>query len=122
MPYEFDAARPIYSQLGELIIQQITSGAYSPGQKLPGVRELALQYGVNPNTVQRTMAELERQGLVYSERTAGRYVTKEEHLIMETKIQIARSYAAAFLEQMKKLGLSREEAQRMIQDLDEKGE
>lgn len=121
MPYEFDSARPIYTQLGELITQQIVSGAYVPGQKLPGVREIALQYGVNPNTVQRTMTELERLGLVYSERTTGRFVTTEETLIAETRIRIAKGYAAVFLQQTGKLGLSREEACQLLQN-DEKGE
>lgn len=118
MPYEFDSARPIYTQLGELITQQIASGGYSPGQKLPGVRELALQYGVNPNTVQRTMTELERIGLVYSERTAGRFVTKDEALISETRIRIAQSYAAVFLEQMKKLGITPDAARQLLQNFD----
>lgn len=120
MPYEFDSARPIYSQLGEVITRQIISGGFAPGQKLPGVREMAMQYGVNPNTVQRTMTELERQGLVYSERTAGRFVSQDEPLIAQTRLNIAKSYAAAFLTQMNQLGLTREEANQLLNDLHER--
>lgn len=122
MPYEFDSARPIYSQLGEVITRQIISGGFAPGQKLPGVRELAMQYGVNPNTVQRTMTELERQGLVYSERTAGRFVSQDEALIAQTRRNIAKSYAAAFLSQMNQLGITREEAQQLLKEMYEREE
>lgn len=114
MPQEFDSARPIYIQLAERMIQSIVSGEFTPGQKLPGVRELALQYGVNPNTAQRTMAELERMGLVYAERTAGRFVTTNEELIMQTRVDTAMEQAVIFLSQMKKLGLSREEALKLL--------
>lgn len=106
MPHEFDSARPIYLQLLELITQGIASGTFAPGQKLPGVRELALQYGVNPNTAQRTMAELERQGLVYSERTTGRFVTGDRELIAATRRGIALKQAAAFLHGMDMLGIA----------------
>ena len=114
MPHEFDAGRPIYSQLCELMTQAIVSGEAAPGQRLPGVRELALQYGVNPNTAQRTMAELERQGLVYSERTAGRFVTTDEALIAKIRKAAALEQAATFLRQMKKLGISRDEAMKLL--------
>lgn len=114
MPQEFDSARPIYMQLAELVTQSILSGEFAPGQKLPGVRELALQYGVNPNTAQRTMAELERMGLVYSERTAGRFVTTNEELIMQTRVDAAMEQAVIFLSQMKKLGLTPEETLKLL--------
>lgn len=113
MPHEFDAGRPIYQQLCELLTQAIASGEYSPGQRLPGVRELALQYGVNPNTAQRTMAELERQGLVYSERTAGRFVTADSQLIAAIRRAAALDQAVGFLQKMASLGI----AQAEIQDL-----
>lgn len=125
MPQEFDASRPIYVQLAELMTQAIVSGTYSPGQKLPGVRELALQYGVNPNTAQRTMAELERVGLVYSERTAGRFVTADTALIARTQKNAALKQAILFLRQMDQLGIRREDAQALLAEaagMDEKGE
>ena len=114
MPHEFDAARPIYFQLAELMTQAIVSGEYAPGQRLPGVRELALQYGVNPNTAQRTMAELERLGLVYSERTTGRFVTTDQTLIETTRRAAALEQAVGFLRQMKKLGIPQEEARELL--------
>lgn len=115
MPHEFDAGRPIYTQLCELMTQTIVSGEYAPGQRLPGVRELALQYGVNPNTAQRTMAELERQGLVYSERTAGRFVTTDAALIMEMRRVGALEQAIVFLRQMKKLGIERDALSELLE-------
>lgn len=114
MPHEFDAGRPIYYQLCELLTQAIVSGDFSPGERLPGVREMALQYGVNPNTAQRTMAELERQGLVYSERTAGRFVTSDENLIAQIRKEAALAQAANFLKQMKKLGIAQDEIQQLL--------
>lgn len=114
MPYEFDSARPIYHQLAELMTRQIVSGVYAPGQKLPGVRELALQYGVNPNTAQRTMAELEQQGLVYSERTAGRFVTEDTEAIVRIRREAAATLAAEFLLRMEQLGYSRQQAREFL--------
>lgn len=114
MPHEFDAGRPIYSQLCELLTQAIASGEFSPGQRLPGVRELASQYGVNPNTAQRTMAELERKGLVYSERTAGRYVTTDENRIASIRRAAAMEQAVAFLRKMNSLGIARDEIQDLL--------
>lgn len=116
MPHEFDAGRPIYLQLCELLIQAIVSGAFSPGQRLAGVRELALQYGVNPNTAQRTMAELERQGLVYSERTAGRFVTTDEALIASVRKAAALEQASAFLKKMENLGITPKEIQALLEE------
>ena len=67
--------RPIYLQLMERIQTDIVSGKYKPGEKLPSVRELALDAAVNPNTMQKALSELERIGLVYSQRTSGRFIT-----------------------------------------------
>lgn len=115
MPREFDAGRPIYTQLCQLLTQSIVSGELTPGQRLPGVREMALQYGVNPNTVQRTMAELERQGLVYSERTAGRFVTTDAALIAQVQREAALELAENFLEEMKMLGIQWNQARELLE-------
>lgn len=120
MPHEFDAGRPIYLQLLELMTHSIVSGEFAPGQRLPGVRELAVQYGVNPNTAQRTMAELERQGLVFSERTAGRFVTEDKGLIAAVRKEAALEQAAAFLQKMANLGLTKEEVQKLLDQVNEK--
>ena len=72
---DFDASRPIWLQLREEFTRRIVIGRWAPGKQIPGVRELAVELGVNPNTVQRTLAELERDGLCRSERAVGRFVT-----------------------------------------------
>lgn len=114
MPHEFDAGRPIYLQLCELLTHAIVSGEFESGQRLPGVRELALQYGVNPNTAQRTMAELEREGLVYSERTTGRFVTTDTQLIAEVRKAAALEQATIFLKKMANLGIAQEDIQSLL--------
>ena len=75
MNWQFSNDAPIYAQLIRQIRAGIVSGAFSPGERLPSVRDLAMEAGVNPNTMQRALTELERDGLVYSQRTSGRYVT-----------------------------------------------
>ena len=75
MNWTFRSDLPIYTQLVDRFVQGIASGAMAPGARLSSVRDLATEAGVNPNTMQRALQELERQGLVYSQRTAGRYVT-----------------------------------------------
>ena len=77
MPWSFQADTPIYTQLVARLQEQIVSGAYPPGRKLPSVRDLAADAGVNPNTVQRAFAELERLGLIYTQRTSGKFVTED---------------------------------------------
>lgn len=121
MPQEFDPGRPIYAQLCELLTQAIVSGEFAPGQRLPGVRDMAMQYGVNPNTVQRTMAELERQELVYSERTAGRFVTTDEKRIAAIRRAAALEQAILFLQKMASLGIDKEEIRNLLIDAAEKG-
>ena len=76
MPWDLDDDRPIYLQLMERIQQDIISGIYKPGDKIPSVRDLALDAAVNPNTMQKALSELERSGLVYSQRTSGRFITE----------------------------------------------
>ena len=71
---------PIYLQIIEKIKAKIISGEWRAGDRVPPVRELSLSFGVNPNTMQRSLSELEREGLLYSERTAGRFVTADENL------------------------------------------
>lgn len=122
MPHDFDSGRPIYLQLAELLTQAIVSGDFSLGQRLPGVRELALQYGVNPNTAQRTMSELERQGLVYSERTTGRFVTTDPSLITAVRRMAALKQTADYLQKMVKLGITTDEIQSLLAEAAEKME
>ena len=79
MAWTLDSDRPIFLQIVERIQTDIVSGRYQPGDKLPSVRDLAAEASVNPNTMQKAFAELERTGLVYSRRTSGRFITEDCH-------------------------------------------
>lgn len=109
MGWHFDSDRPIYMQLLELIQQRIITGTYEPGEQLPSVRELALEAGVNPNTMQKSMAELERTGLIYAQRTTGRFVTEDVQMIRELRQQLALDKIAVFMHSMQELGYERGE-------------
>ena len=104
MPWKLDADRPIFIQLVELLQMDILSGKYKPGDKLSAVRDLAQEAAVNPNTMQKALSELERLGLVYAERTSGRYVTKDSELIMNLKMEQASVVIKEFISKMKKIG------------------
>ena len=109
MRWLFSNDAPIYTQLMEQIKVGIVTGAFPRGERLPSVRDLATEAGVNPNTMQRAMTELERDGLVYSQRTAGRFVTEDETMIQQVKRDLAKRHLQAFLEAMTRLGFRREE-------------
>lgn len=109
MQWQFSNEMPIYSQLVEQIKIGIVSGMFPPGERLPSVRDLATETGVNPNTMQRAMTELERDGLVYSQRTAGRFVTEDHAVIEAAKRDLAQRHIHAFLAAMLRLGYGREE-------------
>ena len=115
MEWNFRNDQPIYSQLTQRLTEAIVSGVYAPGEKLPSVRELALEAGVNPNTVQRSLTELEREGLVFSQRTAGRFVTENENMIANAKLRIADERVSEFLRSMKTLGCGRQEIISLIE-------
>ena len=89
MQWELRGDRPIYQQLVEKLTEQIVSGQLAAGEKVPPVRELAAQAGVNPNTMQRALAEMEREGLMFTNRTSGRYVTEDREMIGKVREQIA---------------------------------
>ena len=107
MDWTFRTDTPIYTQLCERLTLAIASGGYAPGERLPAVRELALDAGVNPNTVQRALSELERLGLVYTQRTAGRFVTEDAERIGQERLRIAEERARDFLGAMEELGYNR---------------
>ena len=115
MDWSFRNDQPIYSQLIQRLTEAIVSGVYAPGEKLPSVRELTLEAGVNPNTVQRSLTELEREGLVFSQRTAGRFVTENENMIVNAKLRIADERVSEFLRSMKTLGCGRQEIISLIE-------
>ncbi|MDU1412351.1 MAG: GntR family transcriptional regulator [Clostridium sp.] len=93
----------------EQIKLKIISGEFKPGQKFPTVRELAEEASVNPNTIQKALAELERTGFLYSQRTSGRFITEDVDMIKSIKLDIAKDQAFNFLKSMNSLGLSTEE-------------
>lgn len=109
MQWNIDSERPVYIQLIEQIQAGIISGYYNPGDKLPSVRELAAEAGVNPNTMQRALAELEQTGLVYTNRTSGRYITSDIEIIKKLKQQSAKNIVLDFIEKMKQLGYEEDE-------------
>ena len=109
MEWRIRADLPIYAQLVFQIKLAIVSGEYLPGERLASVRELAMDAGVNPNTMQRALQELEREGMVYSQRTSGRFVTEDTKVIESAKKQLAADQIKDFLEQMGRLGYPKEE-------------
>ena len=116
MEWQFRNDQPIYTQLTVRLSQAIITGEFQPGERLPSVRDLAVETGVNPNTMQRALAELEREGLVYSQRTAGRFVTENVHMIENAKFRLADRCVEEFLAEMAKLGCGREEVIRLLQE------
>ena len=114
MPWNLDSDRPIFLQIVERLESDIVSGKYAPGEKLPAVRELAVEAAVNPNTMQKACTELERIGLVYSQRTSGRFVTEDKKRIDQTRKDLAKRAAKELLKKMEGLGIDRDEAIKLL--------
>lgn len=115
MAWNLDSDRPIYAQILERIQMQIISGVYKPGEKMPSVRELAAEAGVNPNTMQKALSELERSGLVTAIRTSGRVVTEDERMITETRNKLAGEQIKEFMQKMYELGFKKEDILALLQ-------
>lgn len=116
MTWEFKKDRPIYSQLIEQIEMNIISGLWGPGERLPSVRDLAAQAAVNPNTMQRALSELERDGLLYTVRTSGRFITEDSDMIQKLKDSLALVEIQEFFEKMSKLGFDHAQAILMLEN------
>lgn len=116
MPWDLDNDRPIYLQLMERIQQDIVAGVYQAGDKLPSVRDLAMEAAVNPNTMQKALSELERNGLLHSQRTSGRYITEDKEMLKQLKSDLAANHIREFIEKMKQLGFLEEETLELIQN------
>lgn len=112
----FETDRPIYIQLVDYFKLQIISRQIKEGEKLPSVRELALQYQVNPNTIQKALAELERMKLIYTERTNGKYVTEDSKLIEIYRSDLANEKCVNFINDMKQLGFTKEEIRKYLKE------
>jgi len=121
MSWNLDSDRPIFLQIIGKIQTDIISGAYEPGDKLPSVRELAQEASVNPNTMQKALAELERTGLVHSQRTSGRFITEDTTMIHNLKAELAKDIIQEFLENMQRLGFEKEEAIELITETNRGG-
>lgn len=118
MAWNLDSDRPIYSQILERIQMQIISGFYQPGEKIPSVRELAADAGVNPNTMQKALSELERSGLVITQRTSGRIVTEDMLMIKETQKQLAVEQMKEFFKKMKELGFEKQDIMALLEQVE----
>lgn len=119
MSEQFDASRPIYAQLVERLKARILAGTYQSGGHLDSVRDLAAAAGVNPNTMQRALAQLEAEGLVRTERTSGRFVTEDTDLIEQLRASAARNIAADFLEKMRSIGYTPQQAAELLRSWNE---
>ena len=104
MSWNLDSSRPIYAQIIEKVSLDIVSGKYQTGDKLPSVRDLAAQAGVNPNTMQKALSELERENLVHSARTSGRFITEDKDMIEKMREELASTQIKDFLDKMSKMG------------------
>ena len=122
MKWRFTDDQPLYLQAASLIRGAVFSGEFPPGGRIPSVRELAAQARINPNTMQRAMAELERDGLVYSQRTAGRFVTEDAAVIAAAKRALAQRHLDEFLAAMKGLGYEKDEIVSLLRQEMEKEE
>ena len=109
MPWELNSDKPVYLQLMEHVKRNIITGKYAAGEKLPSVRDLAAEAAVNPNTMQKALSELERDGLLYTERTSGRFITDDKELINTMKKEQVIEEVKQFMERMRNLGFEYEE-------------
>lgn len=119
MSWNLNSERPIYSQIMERITLDIISGFYQPGAKLPSVRDLAQEAGVNPNTMQKALAELERTELLLSQRTSGRFITEDLTMIEKTKTDLASLQIKEFLKKMEHIGFDKTAAIALINKIEE---
>ena len=114
MSWKLSTDRQIWMQLTEVLTQRVVSGQYPPGIRIPSVRDLAAEAGVNPNTMQRALAAMEEEGLLTSQRNTGRYVTQDTDQIAATRNRLAGRELALFREKMKQLGYSGQEITQLL--------
>ncbi|MCI6872283.1 GntR family transcriptional regulator [Streptococcus hyointestinalis] len=116
MAWTFDEKLPIYAQIAQHIKLKIISQEIKTGEKLPTVRDYAQEAGVNPNTMQRAFTELEREGMVYSKRTSGRFVTEDEALIAKVRKEVAETELAQFVKKMTSIGFEQNDIVPILED------
>lgn len=116
MEFEFDDDKPIYKQLVDKLKLEIVLGHFKSGDKLPSVRELSTMICVNPNTIQRSLAELEEEHLIYTKRTSGKFVTEDDDIIHQVKKELARDKIHTFVSDMETLGLKTEDIVKLLKE------
>lgn len=116
MEFEFDDDKPIYKQLVDKLKLEIVLGHFKSGEKLPSVRELSTMICVNPNTIQRSLAELEEDHLIYTKRTSGKFVTEDDDIIHQVKQELARHKINTFVSDMEILGLKTEDIIKLLKE------
>ncbi len=116
MEFEFDDDKPIYKQLVDKLKLEIVLGHFKSGEKLPSVRELSTMICVNPNTIQRSLAELEEEHLIYTKRTSGKFVTEDDDIIHQVKQELARDKINTFVSDMEILGLKTEDIVKLLKE------
>lgn len=123
MSWSFSNDKPIFQQLKDIIVLKIIKGEYPPGAKLEGVRELAVNAGVNPNTMQRALSDVEETGIIYTMRGDGRYVTDDKEKINEVRSAYVAEKIGGFLNSVGELGLDKKEILDAIQfEIEKRGE
>lgn len=122
MSWSLDSQSPIYLQLAHRIRMQIISGQYVPGDRLPGVRDLAVAAAVNPNTMQRALWELEQEQLVITQGTSGRFVTPDKGRIAAAREGMLLAVAQEYAQRMRQFGLNREQAAELVRKTSQEGE
>lgn len=120
MDFVFNNETPIYLQLASQLRMDIISGKLKCGERLLSVRDIAFSFKVNPNTVQKALAELEREKLIYTERTNGKYVTLDEKKIGKLREKIIDEKVTSFFNDMQNIGISSEEIKKYIQERNRK--
>ena len=115
--FEFDPNRPIYLQIIAEIKKRTVRGRYPPGEKLPSVREMALQMGVNPNTIARAYSELEREGFVFTRRGQGSFVTKTPERVETEREGLAEAAVESFVTEIRELGLNAHQVARILDEI-----
>ena len=119
MEFTFENNIPIYIQLLDYMKIYLISGVFKTGEKLPSVREFAATFKVNPNTMQKALSELENMNLIYTERTNGKYVTKDKKVIEKLKDEYATTLAKSYFQGMKRIGLGKVDSIKYLERINE---
>ena len=119
MNWKFTGERPVYQQIMATIRGAILTGELPPGKKIPSVRDLAAEAQVNPNTMQRALTELEREGLLVSGGTSGRSVTQEQGILSAMREEALKELARECAEKFMVFGLTPSQAAQLLLALEE---